>query len=148
MAYRSVYIPTQPGKCINVRIGQTVQTRSLWERQLAKWCDTSNAVKEWGLETVIIPYICGTDNKKHKYIMDFYIEFTNGKKILVEVKPAHKTKEPLKRSRITWRWQKELLDYVKNMSKWKYADAYAKSRGMLFEIWSEKDLQALGLKVL
>lgn len=148
MAYKSIYIPTNPGKCINVHMGTAVKARSLWERQLCKWCDTTSVVAKWGIETVTIPYICGTDNKKHKYIIDFYIEFTNGKKILVEVKPSQQVVEPKKRKRITWRWKSELATYVKNMSKWKYADAFAKSRGMLFEVWTEKDLNALGLKVL
>lgn len=148
MAYKSIYVPSNPAKCMNAQLGIPAKTRSLWERQLCKWCDTASVVTKWGIETVTVPYICATDNKKHKYIIDFYIEFANGKKLLVEVKPSGQVKEPRKRTRITWRWKQELATYVKNMSKWKYADYYAKSRGMLFEVWTEKDLNALGLKVL
>ena len=38
--------------------------------------------------------------------------------------------------------------YVKNMSKWKAADAYAKARGWQFVVWTEVELKALGLKLI
>ena len=37
------------------------------------------------------------------------------------------------------------MTYIKNQSKWKAASEYAKDRGYHFEIWTEKELTAMGI---
>jgi len=150
MAYKSKYKPQNPAKCINCRLDVPIQCRSLWERKLAEWCDRNPNITEWGSETVVVPYICRTDLKQHRYFVDFQITFTNGQTFLIEVKPEKETSEPRrnKSGRVTWRYKKDLMTYIKNYSKWEFARSFAKTKGWIFETWTEKHLQKLGLKIL
>jgi len=116
--------------------------RSLWERNTFRWIEKHPKVKWWNSEETIIPYICATDNKPHRYFIDLTIKFTNGKVLLVEIKPAAQTKPP-KRKNLN-----EAMTYMKNTSKWKYAKRYADQRGYKFEIWTEKTLEGLGIKTM
>lgn len=125
-----------------------VTYRSLWERQVFKWCDLNPNVKKWSSEETIVPYRCKTDNKMHRYFVDLKIVFTNGQTYLIEIKPEKETKEPKARSRKTASYIKEVMTYVKNTSKWEAADNYAKDRGCVFEVWTERTLKSLGIKLL
>jgi hypothetical protein len=40
------------------------------------------------------------------------------------------------------------MTYAKNISKWEAATAYANRNGMKFEVWTEKTLKGLGIKLL
>ena len=148
MAYKSRYRVKNPDK---YRGDPTnVIARSNWELQALKWCDTNPHVKSFSSEEVVVPYISDTDKKQHLYYVDLLIEFTNGETLLVEIKPAAQTRVPErpKTGRKTRRFINESLTYVKNMSKWKAADAYAKARGWKFVVWTEVELKALGLKLI
>jgi len=82
------YKPQNPQK-YNGDINNIVW-RSSWEFKFMRWCDLSDNVLEWSSEETIIPYICKTDNKPHRYFVDFKIKVRtkNGvKTYLVEVKP-------------------------------------------------------------
>lgn len=123
-----------------------VTYRSLWELNVMKWLDLNPDVERWSSEEVIIPYICKTDGKPHRYFMDFKIKFSSGKTILVEVKPSSQVDKPKKR-RKTDKYIKEVMVYAKNISKWQAAQEYAKKRGWGFQIWTEKTLEeSLGIK--
>jgi hypothetical protein len=37
---------------------------------------------------------------------------------------------------------------MKNASKWKYAKKYCDERGYEFQIWTEKELEAMGIKTM
>lgn len=120
---------------------------SLWERQLMKWADNNEGVVAYSANDVVIPYRCVTDNRIHHYYIDFMIEFKNGGKYLIEIKPAAQTKPPEKR-KMTRRYLNEVLTYSKNMSKWTYAKDWAEARGFKFQIWTENTLKKLGIKIL
>jgi len=122
--------------------------RSLWERQVFRWCEERDDVISWVSEETIIPYICKTDNKVHRYYIDLKIKFSNGRIVLVEIKPKKETIPPKKPARQTKRYITEVMTYIKNESKWKAASKYAKERGYSFEIWHEETLKALGIKLL
>lgn len=125
-----------------------VQYRSLWERQVFRWCEDRDDVIGWSSEEVVIPYICKTDNKPHRYFMDLKIKFSNDRILLVEIKPKSQTIPPKKPSRQTKRYLNEVMTYIKNESKWKAATKYANQRGYTFEIWHEDYLASLGIKLL
>lgn len=125
-----------------------VKYRSLWERQVMRWLDSNPAVVSWNSEEVVIPYRCRTDNKVHRYYMDLYIKFDDGKKYLIEIKPKTQTQPPKKPSRKTKRYLNEVMAYVKNQSKWETAKVFAENRGMAFEIWTEDTIKGLGIKLL
>lgn len=128
--------------------------RSMWERQVLKFLDDNPSVLKYSSEEVVIPYRCATDNKLHRYFMDFSILFKNGQRYLIEVKPKAQTKAPRKRaaatttSKPTRRYITEVMTYAKNQSKWEAANIYAKNRGMIFQIWTEDTLKALGIRLM
>ena len=112
------------------------------------WLDNSSEVVKWNSEEVVIPYISKKDNRQHRYFVDFYIEFTSGKKFLVEVKPFNQTQKPVPKG-TTMKQKKRFLNevqtYAVNTSKWTYASEFAKKNGMIFAVWTEKELTKLGI---
>ncbi len=124
-----------------------IRYRSHWERQVFRWCDTNNNVVSWNSEEVVIPYICKTDGKPHRYFVDLAITFSDGKKHLVEIKPKSQTLEPKKR-RQTKKYINEVMTYAKNISKWNAAEEWCKDNGWTFSIWTEDTIKGLGIKLL
>lgn len=146
MAYRGTYRVKNPGKYDGDHTKVTY--RSLWERQVFRWLDENDNVKKWNSEETIIPYRCKTDNKVHRYFVDLKVTFKTGQTYFIEIKPEKETIEPRPRSRKTASYIKEVMTYVKNISKWEAATEYAKDRNCIFEIWTEKTIKSLGIKLL
>jgi hypothetical protein len=122
--------------------------RSLWERQVFRWCDENPNVVSWGSEEIVIPYVCKTDGKVHRYFVDLFIKFSNGKEYLIEIKPKKQTQPPKPVSRKTPKYVAEVMGYAKNISKWQAAEAYCKDKGLTFEVWTEETIKGLGIKLL
>ena len=147
MAYRGVFSTLQnPQKYIGNPTNITF--RSLWERGAFSWCDTNPDIAKWCSEEVVIPYVCATDGKPHRYFTDLYIEYTNGRKVIVEIKPSEQTRMPEQPSRKTRKYLSEVLRYTKNVSKWDAAKQFCDSKGIDFEIWTEKTLKEKGIPIL
>jgi hypothetical protein len=146
MAYSGRYSLKNPGKYTGD--GSRVMFRSLWERQTFRFLDESPDIVAWSSEEIVIPYICKTDNRPHRYFVDLHIQFRDGRQFLIEIKPKCQTVPPKEPSRQTRRYITEVLAYVKNQSKWDAADAYAKSRGWTFNVWTEETLRSLGIRLL
>lgn len=142
MAYSGRYRVKNPSKYAGDHTN--VIYRSLWEKHAFRWCDDNPKVKSWSSEEVIIPYLYEVDKRWHRYYMDLKMTMTDGKTILVEIKPAKET-EPPKGGRRTKRFITEAATYVKNMNKWEAANEYAKDRGWHFQIWTEKTLSSMGI---
>ena len=119
--------------------------RSLWERNAFKFCDDASNIKHWASEEVVIPYLWEIDKKYHRYFMDLKITYTDGRTILVEIKPEKETKPPKFAGKKTRRYINEGMTYIKNMNKWSAAQEYAADRGWGFQIWTEKELGAMGI---
>ena len=83
MAYKGKYKPKHTEKYSGDP--DNVVYRSLWERQTFKWCDENPNVISWSAEEVVVPYLCETDNRVHRYFVDMLIEFSNGETYLVEI---------------------------------------------------------------
>jgi len=122
--------------------------RSSWERAVFKYLEDNPDVKEWAAEEIVIPYICSTDGKRHRYFIDIYFKTTAGKVYLIEIKPDKETMPPKTPKRRTKRYLTEQLTYVKNQSKWKAAREFAADNGAEFYVWTEKTLKSLGIKIL
>lgn len=118
--------------------------RSLWERDTFNWCDLNPKIKHWSSEETVVPYFYDVDKKYHRYFVDIKITFTDGRTILVEIKPEKETTPPAGQKR-TKRYINEALTYVKNMNKWEAANEFAKDRGWEFQIWTEKTLYEMGI---
>ena len=117
--------------------------RSLWERNVFRWCDDNPKVKNWSSEEIVVPYYYEVDKKYHKYFVDLKIVMED-KTLLVEIKPEKETVPPTGQRR-TKQYINESLTYVKNMNKWEAANEYAKDRGWEFQVWTEKTLQEIKL---
>lgn len=119
--------------------------RSSWERYAFKWVDTNPQVLKWSSETSIISYYFDLDKKYHRYFIDLTIHWKDGTTTLVEIKPDHQTRPPVKPKRKTQGYIREGVAYVKNSNKWKAAEEYCKDRQWNFEIWTEHTLYAKGI---
>lgn len=147
--FQGLYRPTHPEKYINPRGLNNICFRSSWEKSLMIFLDRNEHIVKWGSEEIAIPYILETDGKLHRYFVDFYIEFDNGKKVLVEVKPFSQTQKPTNNSK---KRKKTILNetftYIKNVCKWKAAKQFAEKNGMDFQIWTENELQKIGINLI
>jgi len=121
-----------------------VQYRSQWEKNVMMHLDENTKVVSWSSEEVVVPYRYDVDGRVHRYFVDFFVEYSNGQKLLIEVKPFKETQVP-KGNKRTKRYINEGLTYVKNQNKWEAANEYAKDRGWDFVIWTEKELESMGI---
>ena len=144
--YKGKYRIKKPKKYMGD--SKNVTYRSLWERQAFRWCEERDDIIGWSSEETVVPYVCPTDKRAHKYFIDLKIKFANGRTVLVEIKPKSQTQPPKKPSRQTKKYLNEVFTFVKNEAKWKAATKYAKDRGWHFEIWTEDTLKQLGMKLL
>ena len=142
MFHKSRYIPTYPEKYSGDV--SNIWCRSSWERTFAKWCDSSSFIVKWSSEETVIPYRCPTDNKLHRYFIDFKITIKQNdgslKTYLIEIKPLKYTNPPKFPGRRTQKYIAESYGFVKNQAKWQAATNYAKDRGWEFKIITEKEL--------
>jgi hypothetical protein len=121
--------------------------RSLWERNVFRWCDDNPQVLKWVSEETIIPYYYPLDKKYHRYFVDLKITTATGT-YLIEIKPKSQTVPPKKPSRQTKRYLTEAATYVKNQCKWEAAKNYAEDRGWEFHVWTEDTIRSMGIKIL
>lgn len=135
MAYKTRFTPTNKNKYIGD--STNIICRSLWERNICKFCDTSESIIKWSSEEIIIPYINPIDKKQHNYFPDFLIQFKNNSGThtwMVEVKPKKQTylkENASKKEKITW---------IINTAKWEAAKNYCNKHNMQFKIITEKEL--------
>lgn len=125
-----------------------IKYRSLWERQVFRWCDSNPAIIGWNSEEVVVRYRCKTDGKMHRYFTDLFIRRKDGKKFLIEIKPKNQTVPPKQGARKTKKYLKEVMTYAKNISKWEAAKRFAEHNDMTFEVWTEETIKSLGIKLL
>ena len=126
-----------------------IKFRSGWERICMVLLDKSNQVKKWSSEPIAIDYISPVDSKHHKYFVDFFVQWSNGKKSLIEVKPYHQTLKPrLNESKKSKKsidsYVYEVKMYLTNLAKWKFAEEFCnKIPDWNFLVWTEKDIPNL-----
>jgi hypothetical protein len=141
MAYKTTFKP----KNVEKYVGDIskIKCRSLWERNICKFCDDNKNIKKWSFEEIIIPYLNPLDQKIHNYFPDFLIKFSEGgtdKCWLIEVKPKKQTflkENASKKEKITW---------IINQAKWKAAESFSKKNGMEFKIITEQEIFGNGNK--
>ena len=142
MYHKRKYNPIHPEKYVGDPTD--IIMRSSWETKFAIWCDQNPAVIKWSSETTVIPYVCPTDNRAHRYFVDFKIQVRNKnnelKTYLVEIKPLAQTMPPTPPQRKTKRYITEVMTWGKNDAKWRAARNYCKDRGYEFIILTEKEL--------
>ena len=102
--------------------------------------DSNPDIIWWASEEMAIPYRSPIDGKRHRYFPDFIIKTTNGEVVMIEVKPAHQSKPPEKKSRITKKYLNEVKTWGVNQAKWKAASEYCKDRKWKFQVITENHL--------
>ena len=135
MARTGFYELKNPHKYLGVN--RKLKYRSMWERNIMKWCDMEHNIVRWSYEQIIIPYKSPIDKRNHKYYPDFYIERSNEKgieKFLLEVKPQNQVITPAKKAKATIY---EMKTYAVNEAKWIAALRYCKKRNLTFKIITE-----------
>lgn len=143
--YQGKYTPKNPSK---YRGDVTaVIYRSSWELKFMVWCDTNPNIVEWSSEETIIPYVCPTDNRPHRYFVDFKIRVREKtgdiQTYIVEIKPDAQTRPPDPSRKKTKTYMTEVMTWGKNEAKWKAAQEYCLDRGYKFVIVTE---HTLGIK--
>lgn len=140
--YQGKYKPKNPLKYVGDPTD--IIYRSSWELKFMMWCDSNPNVIKWSSETTIIPYVCPTDNRPHRYFVDFKIQVRTStdalKTYLVEIKPDAQTRPPETPKRKTKRYITEVMTWGKNDAKWRAAREFCKDRGYEFIILTEHHL--------
>lgn len=121
-----------------------IVARSSWEVKFFNWCDNNPAVVKYASEEIIIPYLCPTDSKMHRYFVDALIKVKNNlgqeKTYLVEIKPYAQTIAPVKGKKKSKTFLNESLVWMKNDAKWKAARIWCAQRGIEFIILTEREI--------
>lgn len=110
--------------------------RSSYEKKFMMWLESNPNIKRWGSECICIPYEF-VDGMIHRYYPDYYVEFVDGTKMIVEIKPSNQTTKPVNEN--SWA-QKE---WTKNVCKWKATQKFCEEHGLLFKILTEKTISRL-----
>lgn len=115
------------GKYISHLAGEC-SYRSGWEKKYMEYLDSDRSISMWSYEKLIIEYISNKKSKKvRKYYPDFYIEYNDGKKIVVEIKPSKKLKQ---------------MSVLKKISA---AIAWCTEHDMTYKVLTEIELKSMGL---
>lgn len=90
--------------------------RSPMEKEIFGKLDAAPTVLSYWSEPIRIPYIAASE--RHSYIPDILVEFTSGKRTLVEVKSCWEMNDP------------------ENRVKYKVAQNYCHQQQLTFEVWT------------
>ena len=130
------YTVANPGKYVGKK---NPTYRSSWELHFMRFCDTNPNIQKWASEAISIPYKCPITGKSTIYIPDFFIQYVDkASKMhveLIEIKPQNQTiHEKVGKNR------NNQIQYVRNIAKWRAAQAWCKNQGIKFRIINEQDL--------
>lgn len=116
------------GVYTSIKTGQKCCYRSSWELKYLQWLDAHDEVLTFGYEGVKIPYISNLKTGKLRtYYPDFWVEYVDGRKQLVEIKP------------------KKRLTQARVQKKLKAAETWCQEHGAVLVVLTEVELLALGL---
>lgn len=81
--------------------------RSGWEQKYMVHLDENPDVVTWSYEKLVIEYVSNQKTKRvRKYYPDFQVEYKDGKKVVVEIKPSRKLRQAtvVKKIRAAMAW--------------------------------------------
>ena len=117
--HRGVHVSPKAGEC---------RYRSGWESVYMVHLDADPDVVAWSYEKTPVPYVSNVrTGRTRTYYPDFYVEYVDGRRMLVEVKPKRKTTQ------------------ATVMKKAKAAREWCEPRGLTYVILTEVDLRSIGL---
>lgn len=142
MTYKGYFKPRNPSKYKGDPTN--IIYRSRWEAKFMNYLDNHPDVLQWASEELAIPYRSPVDGKVHRYFPDFIVRKKSPQGIietlLVEIKPADQTREPVKKKTINKAYINEVMTWGVNQAKWKAAKEYCEDRKWKFLILTEKEL--------
>ncbi len=116
------------GTYTSIKTGEAYSFRSGWEELLMQHLDVEPSVKSWEYETITIQYISNKKTGKlRKYIPDFVVDYIDGHREILEVKPSRRVQQ------------------VKIQKKLKAGEQYCDAHGLTFKVITEHELKSLGL---
>lgn len=140
--YKGLFRPKYPEKYKGD--AENIVYRSSWEFKVMNWLDQNPNIIEWQSEEISIPYKSPIDQRYHRYFPDFLVKAkmpdNTTKTMLLEVKPEHQTREPIKQTRKSKKYITEVATWGINQSKWYAAKEYCADRGWEFKIITEKHI--------
>lgn len=128
---------------------QPIVYRSGYELKFYKYCDKHPSILEWAVESLKIAYINPMKNNglggPAFYYPDILIKYKNTKGEivieLIEIKPFRETKMPVsKQGKTKESLQKEMNLWLINQAKWDAAIKYCNTKGYIFRLLTEKEL--------
>lgn len=105
------------------KLNKDIHYKSSWEKCALQFLDLEPTIFIFIYEPFSIAYYYN-NNKRH-YIPDLLITYKDGKQKLIEIKPSY------------------YIDAEINQAKFKAAQEYCDSKGILFEVWTEKTINNL-----
>ena len=143
------FTPKHPEKYIGTL---PVKFKSGIEQRTMSFMDLNDNVITWSYEPYSISYSKPIlkDNQIHMETRQYWIDFVcdikdknsgEVKKYMIEVKTRKETEPPQQLKKVTFknkqRLMNEQLTFAVNKSKWLAADAFCKSKGMIFTILTD-----------
>lgn len=117
--HRGVHCSPIAGEC---------KFRSSWEMKYMRHLDENLEVTFWSYEKLVIEYISNQKTKKiRRYYPDFYVEFNDGSKKVIEIK------------------QKRKLNQANVKKKTLAAQVWCAKNNFIYEILTEDELKDMGL---
>lgn len=133
------YSPVNPKKYSGN--AKNIVCRSGWERTVCRYLDLSASVVWWSSEELAVPYLNPLDGRQHRYFPDFLARVLGKdgfeKTLMIEVKPDAQTRPPVKPTRRSRRFLREMATYAVNSSKWDAAREFCDEQGWEFVILTE-----------
>lgn len=113
---------------LSTKTGQACKYRSGWELVYMQWLDAHAAVSSYTYERTKIPYVSNVrTGKLRNYLPDFLVEFNDGSRSLVEIKPKRK------------------VAHVTVQKKLKAAAEWCRLNSVTLQVITEVELRVLGL---
>lgn len=96
--HRGTHVSPIAGEC---------KYRSGWEQKYMEHLDADPSVVSWSYEKLVIEYVSNKKTKKiRKYYPDFQVEYLDGRKVIIEIKPSRKLQQAavIKKVRAAKEW--------------------------------------------
>ena len=107
-------------------LGGKLNYRSGWELEVAKFLDTDVSVKCYAYEALAIPYVANTKTgRTRNYYPDFLVSYTDGTRLLVEVKRQDKVNSPVVRKKAA------------------AARVWCEKNGTRYELWTNSTIELI-----
>lgn len=116
------------GTHLSTKTNESYKYRSEWELRYMIWLDTNDDVRTYSYEALKITYVSNLKSKRlRNYIPDFLVTMSDGRELLVEIKPKRFLEKPI------------------NKKKFDSARAWCAENSREFVILTEIELSALGI---